>query len=148
LVKILDYFSNNAILLYMNNENNQLTIILDTLGRTVLGQHNKEKSTSDITAITNPVILHVVDAGGGKMSIQLLPIFFREFLADKTGDVTFFYKNSVITSNDIDAIDFRLQAQYSQMFNKQNQFVTPQAQAAPQQAAPAQPHSVVNLFDE
>jgi hypothetical protein len=34
------------------------------------------------------------------------------------------------------------------MFNKQNQFVTPQAQAAPQQAAPAQPHSVVNLFDE
>ena len=101
-------------------------------------------------AITNPVILHVVDAGGGKMSIQLLPIFFREFLADKTGDVTFFYKNATITSNDIDAIDFRLQAQYSQMFNKQNQFVTPQAQpqANVEQAQPTQPQSVINLFDE
>jgi hypothetical protein len=139
----------------MNNENNQLTIILDALGRTVLGQLDKEKSTDDTIAITNPVILHVVDAGGGKMSIQLLPIFFREFLADKTGDVTFFYKKNSTTLNDIDAIDFRLQAQYTQMFNKQNQFVTPQAQAAPQQAAPqqaaptpAQPQSVVNLFDE
>jgi hypothetical protein len=134
----------------MNNENNQLTTILDSIGRTVLGQHNKEKSTDDAIAITNPVILNVVDAGGGKMSIQLLPIFFREFLADKTGDVTFFYKKAVITLNDIDAIDFRLQAQYGQMFNKQNQFVTPQAQTQSntQQAQPAQPQSVVNLFDE
>lgn len=134
----------------MTNENSTLTIILDTIGRTVLGQPNKEKSNDDILAITNPVILNVVDAGGGKMSIQLLPIFFREFLADKTGDSTFFYNRKMITTNDIDAIDFRLQAQYSQMFNKQNQFVTPQnqPQSIPQQEQPAQPQSVINLFDE
>jgi hypothetical protein len=78
----------------------------------------------------------------GKMSVQLLPIFFREFLADKTGDVVFSYEKKSVTLTDIDALDFRLQAQYAQMFNKNNTFVTPQQQ--PQ--APSQ--SVINLFDE
>lgn len=137
----------------MNTENkNGLVIILDAIGRTILGETSSEKSTEETLAIKNPVILHVVDTGGGRMSIQLLPLFFREFLADKTGDVIFSYKKNNVTLSDIDALDFRLQAQYSQMFNKNNNYVTPtpqaqqQMQQAPQQNEQAQ--SVVNLFDE
>lgn len=135
----------------MNTENkNGLVIILDAIGRTILGECSSEKSTEETLAIKNPVILHVVDTGGGRMSIQLLPLFFREFMADKTGDVVFSYKKNNITLSDIDALDFRLQAQYSQMFNKNNNYVTPEQQPQQQiQQQPTEPsQSVINLFDE
>ena len=79
------------------------------------------------------------------MSVQLLPLFFREFLADKTGDVVFNYTADKIVTTDIDALDFRLQGQYSQMFNAQNAFVTPDTATSP---ASEEAPKVVNLFDE
>jgi hypothetical protein len=121
---------------------NKLIVILDTIGRTVLGE--TVPSADGKVSIKNPVILHIVPAdNNGKMSVQLLPLFFREFLADKTGDVVLTYEADKIVTTDIDALDFRLQGQYSQMFNAQNAFVTPDA-AAPSEEAP----KVVNLFDE
>lgn len=119
---------------------NKLKVILDPVGRTILGEPT-ESSDSTKTSIKNPVILHVIPADNqGKMSVQLLPIFFREFLADKSGDVVITYDTSRITETDIDALDFRLQAQYGQMFNKANTFVSP--------SSPEQNQAVVNLFDE
>jgi hypothetical protein len=125
------------------NENNNATLVafLDSIGRTILGE--RVASTDAHLNVKNPVVLHVVPTdNSGKMSVQLLPIFFREFLADKTADVVFSYEKNKVTTTDIDALDFRLQAQYSQMFNKQNTFVPPQSQPT----APSQ--SVINLFDE
>jgi hypothetical protein len=121
----------------------KLIVILDTIGRTVLGE--TVPSTDGTVALKNPVILHIVPAdNNGKMSVQLLPLFFREFLADKSGDVVFTYDASRVTATDIDALDFRLQGQYSQMFNKQNAFVTGDATSPKTDEAP----KVVNLFDE
>jgi hypothetical protein len=121
--------------------NTNLVVILDTIGRTILGE--RQESPKGTFNVKNPVILHIVPAdNNGKMSVQLLPLFFREFLADKSGDVVFTYDASRITSTDIDALDFRLQAQYSQMFNPQNSFVTEAPQSAPSN------DSVVKLFDE
>jgi len=121
--------------------NKNLVVILDTIGRTILGE--SQESPKGLFNVKNPVILHIVPAdNNGKMSVQLLPLFFREFLADKSGDVVFTYEASRITKTDIDALDFRLQAQYSQMFNPQNSFVT----EAPQEAPSGD--SVVKLFDE
>jgi len=137
-------------LIYMTTEttsNKTLIVILDPIGRTILGE-NVASTTKGVVSIKNPVILHIVPADNqGKMSVQLLPLFFREFLADKTGDVVFNYNASAVVSTDIDAIDFRLQGQYAQMFNPNNQFVTGGA------PAPASPNNgeapkVVNLFDE
>jgi hypothetical protein len=127
------------------NTNKPLTVILDPIGRTILGV--KVESNDSTIALENPVILHIVPADNqGKMSVQLLPLFFREFLADKSGDVVFTYDKARVTLTSIDAIDFRLQTQYSQMFNAQNAFVTPDAtQQAPQQGGGG---NVVNLFDE
>jgi hypothetical protein len=129
-----------------NTETSKLTVILDTIGRTVLGQ--TVSTDGDYIKLKNPVILHIVPAdNNGKMSVQLLPLFFREFLADKTGDVTFSYLKDKVVVTDIDALDFRLQGQYSQMFNAQNSFVSPGANEA-QSPNNGQTPSVVNLFDE
>lgn len=133
----------------MSEENKKTIVFLDTVGRTVLGELASQ-DTND-TKVINPVILNVVPADGGRMTVQLYPLFFREFLADKTEDVTFTFKNNLITATNIEAIDFRLLAQYAQLFNKNNVFVPPGT--TPQQAlntAPQQTsnNSVINLFDE
>jgi hypothetical protein len=125
------------------NTNKKLIVILDPVGRTILGE--EASTTKTQVSIKNPVILHIVPADNqGKMSVQLLPLFFKEFLADKSADVIFSYDLARITKTDIDALDFRLQAQYSQMFNPNNQFVTSDA---PQPQAGSEDPSVINLFD-
>jgi len=128
----------------MSETTTTLTTILDTVGRTILGEVVADKTNDTILALKNPVVLNVVPQDqNGRMSVQLLPIFFREFLPDKTGDVIFSYKKDSITETDIEAIDFRLSAQYSQMFNKSNVFVPPSAPASGGTNS-----SVINLFDE
>jgi hypothetical protein len=122
------------------NTNKKLIVILDTVGRTILGEA-VESQTADLTPIKNPVVLSVQQQPNGQMSIGLHPIFFREFLGDKSSDVVFNYKTSAITTSDVDTLDFRLQSQYSQIFNPANQIV------APTPTADANP-SVISLFDE
>jgi hypothetical protein len=64
------------------NTNPNLKVILDPIGRTILGEV-AESSDSSIS-LKNPVILHIVPAdNSGKMSVQLLPLFFREFWLTK-----------------------------------------------------------------
>jgi hypothetical protein len=67
-------------------ETKKLTVILDPIGRTVLGETVccGGECSNEVVKLKNPVILHIVPADNqGKMSVQLLPLFFREFLADK-----------------------------------------------------------------
>ena len=102
--------------------NTKMVVFLDYVGRTILGECLEEKT--DTISVQNPVILHVVPADGGRMSIQLLPLFFREFLADKSGNVIFDFTKTSITKSNINALDFRLNAQYAQMFSANNSFVS------------------------
>jgi hypothetical protein len=133
------------------NETNETTnanliLVLDAVGRSVLGERVESPDDKTIS-IKNPVILHVIPQDNqGRMSVQLLPIFFREFLADKSGDSVFHYKKSLVTESSIDAFDFRLHAQYAQMFNKNNSFAG--AQPSQPQAQQGENTSVINLFDE
>lgn len=133
----------------MNENKNTITIILDNVGRTIVGEINQDKTNDLVLGLKNPVVLHIVPQDqSGRMSVQLLPLFFREFLADKSGDVTFEYKKANITEVQLDALDFRLQAQYSQLFNKNNVFVAPQEAPVNSGVNETQTNSVVNLFDE
>ena len=130
----------------MNTSNTTITVFLDYLGRNIIGELVESDSTS--LKVKNPVILHVPPSpdNSGRMSVQLYPLFFREFLADKTEDVVFTFLKDKIVETSIEAIDFRLQSQYAQMFNKNNQFVSGNEQPVQQQ----QPESndVIKLFDE
>jgi hypothetical protein len=132
----------------MSEETKQTIVFLDTVGRTILGELVSQNT--ETTIVNNPVILNVIPAEGGRMTVQLYPLFFKEFLADKTDDVNFTFNNNFITTTNISAVDFRLLAQYAQLFNKNNVFVPPGT--VPQEAAvntsAQQKNSVINLFDE
>lgn len=127
-----------------NTNNNVPTIFLDRVGRTIMG-NVVEQTHDNILRVQNPVVIIVGGDNTGKMSVQLFPLFFREFLGDKNTDVHFDFNKSDITMSNIDAIDFRLQAQYTQMFSKNNTFVS-QGEQPPTQ--PKSEEKVVNLFDE
>jgi hypothetical protein len=125
------------------NTNNKLTIFLDYVGRTIVGELASEDENK--INVKNPVVLSTVPTPDNRMSIQLFPLFFREFLADKEGDVVFSFNKNTITSSDIETLDFRLQAQYSQIFNKSNIYVpSNQGIATPENKGP----DVIKLFDD
>lgn len=123
------------------------SIFLDRVGRTIMGTPVDQNENTDVLRVQNPVVIIVGGDNSGKMSVQLFPLFFREFLGDKNSDVTFDFNKSDITTSNIDAIDFRLQAQYTQMFSKNNTFVGDGQTVAPQNEPPKE-EKVVNLFDE
>jgi hypothetical protein len=125
-----------------DTQNKKITAFLDNVGRTIVGQ--VESETDTILNITNPVVLSTVPTPDNRMSIQLFPLIFREFLGDKEADVTFSFNKSSITNTDISALDYRLQAQYSQIFNKSNILIPNQDQQAAQEGSP----NVVKLFEE
>jgi hypothetical protein len=130
------------------NPKPNLVVFLDAIGRTILGEPLADQESSSVYKVKNPVVLNVAAAEGGRMSVQLFPLFFREFLGDKSEDVVFEYSKSLITLTSIEAIDFRLAGQYAQLFNKNNVFV-PAGSIQGDQAAPSQDGSkVVNLFEE
>ena len=134
----------------MSNETetkNKLVIFLDAIGRTILGEVNSESSTENILSVKNPVVLHVVPDNAGRMSVQLLPVFFKEFLAAREDDAIFEFKRSNITESTIDTLDFRLQSQYQQLFGKGNIFVPPTGNIVTPDTA-GTPSKVVNLFDQ
>ena len=128
----------------MNNETKpKMTLFLDPVGRTILGEDVSEGSAD--FKVKNPVLIIINGDKTGKMSVQLFPLFFREFLADKESDVVLTYQRDRITFTNIETLDFRLQSQYTQMFNKNNMFVPPTPEGNPAQA---QGNEVINLFDE
>jgi len=122
------------------NTNTKLTVILDTVGRTILGEV-LESADPAITPVKNPVVLALNQQPDGRVSVNLHPILFRDFLGDKSADVVFNYKTSGITTSDIDALDFRLKAQYDQIFNPANQVVPPTPTGGDNA-------NVINLFEE
>jgi hypothetical protein len=127
-----------------DTQTTKITAFLDNVGRTIVGQVASEDDNT--LNIVNPVVLSTVPTPDNRMSIQLFPLVFREFLGDKEADVTFRFKKSSITDTDICALDYRLQAQYNQIFNKSNIFVPNQEQ--PQNTTDGNSPNVVKLFEE
>lgn len=121
-----------------------LTTFLDSLGRTIIAEAVADASTATHITVKNPVIVHIVPVGNsGQMTVQLLPVFFREFLADKTEDTTWHYNRNTITESEQIVFDFKLTAQYQQMFSKTNLVVPPDVSESAQPSP-----DVVKLFDE
>jgi hypothetical protein len=129
----------------MSNTNQKIAVFLDYVGRTIFGEVAESNDVNTFN-IKNPVILNVppVDQAG-KMAVQLFPLFFREFLADKSEDVIFSYQKDKITFSNIESIDFRLLAQYGQLFNKNNVIVNSEQQ---NQQTNSSSNDVIKLFDE
>ena len=96
----------------------QLKTFLDTIGRTIIGEVIADKTTETILAIKNPALIHIIpNANTGHIQLQILPLFFREFQTDKDEGTVWFYNRANITESADINYDFKLPAQYTQIFN-------------------------------
>ena len=116
----------------------KMVVYLDAIGRVIIAEEETERSTENILCVKNPAIIHV-EPKNGNISIQFFPVFFKEFLGSKTEGISFSINKGTISIADHMVLDFKLYAQYLQMFYGQ------QAQAETQNQEQAK---VIKLFDE
>jgi len=118
----------------MSNTSNKITVFLDNLGRIIIGTVlAQDKET---TTVENPALVHIQPhPQSNQLQLQLLPLFFKEFQANKAESTKWKFRNSSITPSIDLEISQQLEAQYSQIFTAL-------------QAADQKPTEVVKLFDE
>ena len=119
----------------------KLVTFLDLLGRTVIGEESPTSNT-EFLVVKNPALIHIApDNATGQIRLQILPLFFKEFLADKEAPTVWNYRRANITESEPITYDFKVAAQYQQMFSN-SQVITPQ-QPTGQNTTPK-----IKLFDE
>jgi hypothetical protein len=115
----------------------EISILVDNVGRTIVGRIKQNETTVDIE---NPTVVNIeVKQDTGQIAVQLIPFVFKEFLIaeQREGSVTWkFPKNMVVISDDI-KVDDQLKTQYENVFK-------PAPAAKPVQSEP----EVVKLFDD
>lgn len=114
---------------------NNMTVFLDTIGRTIIGKISKEDK--DTLSVQNPALVHIQpNPQSGQLQLQILPLFFKEFQLNREQPTIWTYKKQSITLSETIDLAPQFIAQYEQMF---------------QTSPPAQPQGepkVVKLFDE
>lgn len=109
---------------------------INHVGQSIIGE--QVDSTKDTLSIKNPAVIHVSPSQTGQLQVQLIPLFFKEFVSEKqrADGVTFkFNLNNIITSDA--ALDDRINEQYKKIF------APVQAKTTPTKDAP-----VIKLFDD
>lgn len=118
----------------MSNTNNKLVVFLDTIGRTIIGKLKSE--TDQDYSVENPAIIHVQpNPATNQLQLQIIPLFFKEFLSDKDKSTVWAFKKSNITLSDVDTFAQQFVVQYEQMW-------------VPLAPPPQEETKVVKLFDE
>ena len=124
----------------MSNTENKIVVFFDSVGRTILGEKLEDKTTNEVLTIKNPAVVHIMpNQQSGQLQLQILPLFFKEFLAEKDTGTVWNYSRANITEAVDVMFDFKLEAQYRQIF------------AAGPAPAPQQPQGspeVIKLFDD
>jgi hypothetical protein len=124
----------------MSNTENKIVVFFDSVGRTILGEKLEDKTTNEVLTIKNPAVVHIMpNQQSGQLQLQILPLFFKEFLAEKDNGTVWNYNRANITEAVDVTFDFKLEAQYRQIF------------AAGPAPAPQQPQGspeVIKLFDD
>jgi frataxin-like iron-binding protein CyaY len=125
----------------MSENQNKIVVFFDTVGRTILGERIDAETNDKVLTVKNPAVVHIMpNQQTGQLQLQILPLFFKEFLAEKDSGTLWKYNRENITEAVDVVFDFKLEAQYRQIFA-----TTPTA-PAPQQ--PQGSPEVVKLFDE
>ena len=124
----------------MANTENKIAVFFDSVGRTILGEKLEDKTTDKVLSIKNPAVVHIMpNQQTGQLQLQILPLFFKEFLADKDSGTVWSYNRENITEAVDVTFDFKLEAQYRQIFASGPAPAPQQPQGSPE---------VVKLFDE
>ena len=117
----------------MSDSNKKLVVILDALGRTIVGKDGGQTDTK--LSLENPCIIHVQpNPQNNQLQLQLIPVFFKEFLSDFSVATVWTYDKSSIAISDELNFAPQFHGQYENMWR-----VAPPPSAEPQ---------VVKLFDD
>lgn len=114
-----------------------INVFINHVGQTILAESVGDDKTS--LKVKNPAILHVVPNQTGQLQVQLIPLFFREFIDSDVrndGAVFNFNKSTVVTSEI--KLEPKIKEQYERIFAP--------ATAAPKSDAKGSP--VIKLFDD
>ncbi len=111
-----------------------IKVFMDHVGHTVVGEILE--SNGSRTKVKNPAILLASPNSNGQLSVQLVPVFFKEFiqLEKREEGSVFDYPSDKIVTSEI-ALEGRLTEQYVNMF-----------QVAKKQETKEAP--TIKLFDE
>lgn len=120
------------------SDKNLITFI-DHIGRTILATVVEQDKTS--LTVKNPAIIHVQPTQQGQLNVQTIPLYFREFVGEKSreeGTTWKFNLANIVIGVGVDN-DPRLVEQYVRLFS-----------AAPviQPATGGTNEQVIKLFDE
>lgn len=97
------------------SQKNLITFI-DHIGRTILAE--QVESDKNSLTVKNPAIIHVQPTQNGQLNVQTIPLYFREFVGEKSrnnGTTWKFSLDSIVIGLDIDN-DPRLIEQYNKLF--------------------------------
>lgn len=125
-------------------EENKLKIIIDQVGRTIIGELSSETDTT--LTIKNPCNIFIQSNEQGQLQVQTIPLFFREFLTlegREQGVIFTFNKDQITDSNAAKTLDIKLINQYNQVMTN---FAQPD-DAQPEGATP-ESGEVVQLFND
>jgi len=119
-----------------NTTNNNPTVFLDTIGRTIIGVVTTE--TDEVLSVKNPAIIIVQPhPENGQIQLQTLPLFFKEFQANRDEPTVWHFKKKNLTMCDQFDLVPQFIAQYEQIFAVKAPAVSPTGDAP-----------VVKLFEE
>ena len=119
----------------METNKSNIIVFLDNIGRTIIGKKINE-TTKQVT-VENPALVHInANAQTNQLQLQILPLFFREFLADRSEATVWHFNKESITVSQQMTFAFQFIAQYEQMF------------AAPSEQPQQNSGEVVRLFDD
>jgi hypothetical protein len=125
----------------MSETENKIVVFFDQVGRTILGERVVSETNESVLTIKNPAVVHIIpNQQTGQLQLQILPLFFKEFLADKDSGTVWKYNRKNITEAVDITLDFKLEAQYKQIFSS---IIIPSAQQQPQGSP-----ETIKLFDE
>lgn len=110
-----------------------IKVFIDHVGHTILGEIISSDKTLEVK---NPAILISAPNNNGQLTVQLVPVFFKEFLKSEKREsgVIFNYPIDKVVASEAE-LDERLLEQYVNMFK-------------PTQKAENKETPVIKLFDE
>lgn len=117
----------------------KLITFIDSIGRNIIGE--ELSSSEGKISVKNPAMVNVAQAQNGQLQVQLIPLFFAEFIEEssRTGGSVWSFNTGNITLGDV-TVDTRLQEQYTRVFSA--------ASVSPQTESESSDESVIKLFDE
>jgi hypothetical protein len=108
----------------------KIIVFLDSIQRTIVA--TLVSSDTEYLVVTKPAILNVAPTQDKKLQVQLYPLMFREFIANRDVYPEWSYsKTNITTSTNLD-LEPNLLAQYVEMFKP---------------SKPNEPAPTIKLFD-